>query len=144
MEDIEIDANDIETIQVSYPDYNGPDDPDANHDCEAMAVDSATLDILLFTKNWDVNESYVYRVPEGSPDEVRLESVIDRSEILRMILFGRTSCRSRSKNNYKILLLTGAQDLLFGQDLLPEQELPNRTESLINNHVELYFACISV
>ena len=74
MEDIEIDANDIETIQVSYPDYNGPDDPDVNHDCEAMAVDSATLDILLFTKNWDVNESYVYRVPEGSPDEVRLES----------------------------------------------------------------------
>ena len=72
------------------------------------------------------------------------ESVIDRSEILRMILFGRTSCRSRSKNNYKILLLTGAQDLLFGQDLLPEQELPNRTESLINNHVELYFACIFV
>ena len=72
------------------------------------------------------------------------ESVIDRSEILRMILFGRTSCRSRSKNNYKILLLTGAQDLLFGQDLLPEQELPNRTESLINNHAELYFACIFV
>ena len=40
------------------------------------------------------------------------------------LLFGRTSCRSRRKNNYKILLLTGAQDLLFGQDLLPEQELP--------------------
>ena len=60
------------------------------------------------------------------------------------LLFGRTSCRNRSKNNYKILLLTGAQDLLFAQDLLPEQELPNRTESLINNHVELYFACIYV
>ena len=58
-------------------------------------------------------------------------SVIDRSEILRMILFGRTSCRSRSKNNYKILLLTGAQDLLFGQDLLPEQELHIEQEDLL-------------
>ena len=94
MEDIEIDANDIETIQVSYPDYNGPDDPDVNHDCEAMAVDSATLDILLFTKNWDVNESYVYRVPEGSPDEVRrLEScrplqselIVTRAEFFNLV-----------------------------------------------------------
>jgi len=71
LEDIAIDPNDVETIQVSYPDYNGPDDPDENHDCEAMAVDSNTLDILLFTKNWDFDESYVYRVPEGSPGEVR-------------------------------------------------------------------------
>jgi len=71
LEDIIIDANDIETIQVSYPGYNGPDDPDENHDCEAMAVDPDTLDILLFTKNWDLDESYVYRVPEGSPGQVR-------------------------------------------------------------------------
>ena len=61
-------------IQVSYPGYNGPDDPDENHDCEAMAVDPDTLDILLFTKNWDLDESYVYRVPEGSPGEVRVAS----------------------------------------------------------------------
>ena len=74
LEDIAIDPNDVETIQVSYPDYNGPDDPDENHDCEAMAVDSNTLDILLFTKNWDFPESYVYRVPEGSPGEVRVAS----------------------------------------------------------------------
>ena len=74
LEDIIIDANDIETIRVSYPGYNGPDDPNENHDCEAMAVDPDTLDILLFTKNWDYDESYVYRVPEGSPGEVRVAS----------------------------------------------------------------------
>jgi len=38
-------------------------------------------------------------------------------------LSGRISCRSRSKINSKILLLTGAQDLLPGQDLLLEQKL---------------------
>ena len=47
------------------------------------------------------------------------------------LLFGRTSCRSRRKNNYKILLLTGAQDLLFEKDLLPEQELHIEQEDLL-------------
>ena len=37
-------------------------------------------------------------------------------------LSGRISCRSRSKINSKIPLLTGAQDLLPEQDLLLEQE----------------------
>ena len=46
-------------------------------------------------------------------------------------LSGRISCRSRSKINSKILLLTGAQDLLPGQDLLLEQKLLLEQEHML-------------
>ena len=48
---IMIGSQDIEHIQVKYPD-------DA-HDCEALAVDPLNGDILLFTKNHQHNESRV-------------------------------------------------------------------------------------
>jgi len=60
LEDIDIDTNDIETIEVSYP--------DENYDSEALVIDPITLDIILFTKH---STSDVFRVPEGSPGEVR-------------------------------------------------------------------------
>ena len=58
LEDIDIDTNDIETIEVSYP--------DENYDSEALVIDPITLDIILFTKH---STSDVFRVPEGSPGE---------------------------------------------------------------------------
>ena len=63
LEDIQIDPSDIETIKVAYPDRS-------THypDCEGMAVDPETLDILLFTKD---STSDVFRVPAGTSDEVR-------------------------------------------------------------------------
>ena len=40
-----------------------------SHDCEALAVDPVTLDILLFTKS---HNSSIFRVPKGSPGKVRV------------------------------------------------------------------------
>ena len=62
--DIQIDSSDIETIKVAYPDRNANYYPD----CEGIAVDPETLDILLFTKD---STSDVFRVPAGSSDAVR-------------------------------------------------------------------------
>ena len=64
---IMIGSQDIEHIQVKYPD-------DA-HDCEALAVDPLNGDILLFTKNHQHNESRVYTVPHGWDNPRILEYV---------------------------------------------------------------------
>lgn len=75
--DIVISEDDIETIEITWPDYS--------HDCEALAVDPATRDILLFTKAYgDDAISNVFQVPSGSPGELRvLEYVgqIDHKEV---------------------------------------------------------------
>ena len=56
LDDIQIDINDIETIEVAYP--------DRNYDSEAIVIDPDTLDILLFTKH---TTSDVFRVPSVGP-----------------------------------------------------------------------------
>merc|ERR1719507_2384776 len=64
LDDIQIDINDIETIEVSYP--------DRNYDCEGMVVDPDTLDIILFTKHSTSDVFWVPPVgPGGSSGEVR-------------------------------------------------------------------------
>ena len=57
--DMEISKDDIEKIELIYPDQS--------YDCEALAVDSATGDILLFTKDREAPISQVFRVPNISP-----------------------------------------------------------------------------
>ena len=63
--DIEVSADDIETIEFTWPGFS--------HDCEALAVDPATGDMLLFSKDYgDDAVSEIYRVPNGSPGELRV------------------------------------------------------------------------
>jgi len=63
--DIEVSADDIETIEFTWL--------PGSHDCEALAVDPATGDMLLFTKDYgDDAVSEIYRVPNGSPGELRV------------------------------------------------------------------------
>ena len=64
--DIEVSEGDIETIKFTWPGYS--------HDCEALAVDPATGDMLLFTKDYEDDAvSEIYKVPKsGSPGEVEV------------------------------------------------------------------------
>ena len=59
-------------------------------------------------------------------------------------LSGRISCRSRSKINSKILLLTGAQDLLPEQDLLLEQKLLLDQEHMLEQKLHTSHSRINV
>jgi len=61
--DIVVSAEDIETIEFTWPDYS--------HDCEALAVDPATGDMLLFTKDYgDDAVSEIYKFPTGTSGEL--------------------------------------------------------------------------
>ena len=57
--DLEISEDAILKIEVMYP--------DRPYDCEALAVDPVTGDLLLFTKDREEAISEVFRVPNGSP-----------------------------------------------------------------------------
>ena len=59
-------------------------------------------------------------------------------------LSGRISCRSRSKINAKILLFTGAQDLLPEQDLLLEQKLLLDQEHMLEQKLHTSHSRINV
>lgn len=61
--DILISKDDIEIIQVTYPDFS--------YDCETLTIDPRTGDILLFTKDREEAISEVYRVPSSSTTNVR-------------------------------------------------------------------------
>ena len=64
--DIMVSADDVETIEFTWPDYS--------HDCEALAIDPATGDMLLFTKDYgDDAISEVYKFPTDSmPGELQV------------------------------------------------------------------------
>ena len=57
--DMEISKDNITKIELTYPAQS--------YDCEALAVEPATGDILLFTKDREEAISQVFRVPDVSP-----------------------------------------------------------------------------
>ena len=60
--DIVVNSDDIETIKFTWPDIS--------YNCEALAVDPITGDMLLFTKNSPSGGSDIYKFPIGNPGEL--------------------------------------------------------------------------
>ena len=68
--EIVVGADDIETIEFTWPDYS--------HDCEALAVDPDG-EMLLFTKDKENAVSEIYKVPrDGSPGELQVVEYVSQ------------------------------------------------------------------
>ena len=62
--DIVVNRDDIETIKFTWPDFS--------YNCEALAVDPITRDMLLFTKYSPSGGSEIYKFPGGNPGELQV------------------------------------------------------------------------